>query len=162
MSLRGWTMAAVLGVIATEVAACGLTGLPVRTSSMGEMSLAQIRVTGYQKTGEFADAEPGTTNSSAVYVGPPISNSGLTGVVNGPGVTMTIFPRPSPHIIVLPTDNTVWIGRGHAPLNCGLLIYAYRKGKRPDDWWNITNLQLAQARMGRLSIFEITVGCGKG
>jgi len=146
-----------------ELAACGLAVVPhVRISTAAETSLAKVYVEGYKKTGQSNDVEAGTTNSSAIYVGPPISNRDLAEHIRGPGVTVTIFRHPSPHVVILPTDNTVWIGRGSAPQNCGMLIYSYRKGKRPDGWWNVNNSELAQVQRGQLALYEINVGCGKG
>ena len=158
--LRGWLLALAACAVTAEVTACSLAGAPA--STLAERSLQQIRVSGYKEAGESAAFNPGTTSSSAVYVGPPAADSHLMSIVTGPDVSVTIFRTPSPHVVVLPTDNIIWVGRGHAPLKCGLLIYRYRKGKRASDWWRVTDSQLTQVSMGRLSIFEITVTCGKG
>jgi len=157
---RGFVIGVAAGVLFAGVAACSVTNLVGYTAA--ERSLAQIQINGYPKTGHFDDPEPGTTDSSGVYVGPPASNSDLAKMMIGPGVFVEVFPRPSPNVATLPSDNTVRIGRGNAPLGCGLLIYKYRKGKSASDWWNITDSQLARARAGRLGIFEVTVVCGKG
>ena len=156
-----WAVSAASATICVELAACGFV-LPVRIASSAQISLGEIYVEGYQKAGQSNDAEPGTTNSSAIYVGPAIGNRDLADRIRGPRVTVTIFRHPSPHVVILPTDNTVWIGRGSAPQNCGMLIYAYRRGKSPDARWNVNAAELAQARKGKLAIYEITVGCGRG
>lgn len=131
-------------------------------ATAAQKSLAQIRVIGFTRTGTTDDTAPGTSDASGVYVGHPVGNADLTNVLTGPGVTVTIFRKPSPYVAILPTDNTVWIGRGNAPLGCGLQIYQYRPGKSPDDWWNVSGSQLAQAGAGKVRILKIIVVCGRG
>src|SRR5216684_2580436 len=118
-------------------------------ATAAQKSFAQIRVIGFTRTGITDDTAPGTSDASGVYVGHLAGNADLINVLTGPGVTVTIFRKPSPYVAILPTDNTVWIGRGDAPLGCGLQIYQYRPGKSPDDWWNVSDSQLAQARSAR-------------
>lgn len=161
MGLRRWAAAMTVSVVVTGVAGCSLAGVGAAPTA-AERSIAQIRIFGYQKAGESDDAGPGTTTSSAVYVGPSISDGRLARIMNGQGVSLNIFPRPSPNVAVLPSDNTIWIGKGYAPMNCGLLMYRYRDGKPPSKWWDLTGHELAQARMRKVSIFEVTVVCGKG
>ncbi len=131
-------------------------------ATAAQKSFAQITVIGFARTGITDDTAPGTSDASGVYVGHLAGNADLINVLTGPGVTVTIFRKPSPYVAILPTDNTVWIGRGDAPLGCGLQIYQYRPGKSPDDWWNVSDSQLAQARVGKVRILQITVLCGKG
>ncbi len=131
-------------------------------ATAAQKSFAQIRVIGFTRTGITDDTAPGTSDASGVYVGHLAGNADLINVLTGPGVTVTIFRKPSPYVAILPTDNTVWIGRGDAPLGCGLQIYQYRPSKSPDDWWNVSDSQLAQARVGKVRILQITVLCGKG
>ena len=161
MGLRRWTATMAVSIVVTGVAGCSLVGVGA-TPTAAEKSIARIRIFGYQKAGESDDAGPGTTTSSVVYVGPSVSDGRLAQITNGRGVSLNIFSRPSPNVAVLPSDNTIWIGRGRAPMNCGLLMYRYRNGKPPSKWWDLTRHELAQARMRKISIFEVTVVCGKG
>jgi hypothetical protein len=152
-------LAAVIGGAAVMALAAWAV-LRLYAPTVADRSLAQIRVSGYQKTGGTSDGNDGDTDATASFMGPATSRDGIAAKISGPGVTASVFSPQSPLSRVVPIDNEIWIGRGTAPLGCGLLIYQFRPAKTPYPWWHITSHQLALVRAGKLSIFEITTACG--
>jgi hypothetical protein len=126
-----------------------------------ERSLSQIRVSGYQRTGETSDEIDGDTDATAAFVGPAASRAEIATKITGPGVTARVFSPQSRLSRVVPIAIDIWIGRGTAPLGCGLLIYQFRPAKTPYQWWHISRRQVALVRAGKLSIFELTTACGR-
>ncbi len=159
MGRRG-RLVAVIGGAAAVVFAVGAV-LRLYAPTAAERSLSQIRVSGYQRTGETSDGSDGDTNATAAFMGPAITRNGIAAKITGPGVTAWIFPRQSRYSRVVPVANDIWIGRGTAPLGCGLLIYQFRPAKTPYSWWHVSRRQLALVRAGKLSIFELTTACGR-
>jgi hypothetical protein len=152
---RGWIAVAVL-VVAGALAAYGITRFYAPTAA--KKSLAQIQVTGYEKTGEGDESFADNTTSSGVYVGLAVQDASLVNIVTGPHVRVSTFASPRPGV----DENTNWVAGGSAPGGCGLMIEKYRGGGSPFDWWNVTGSQMAQVREGKLEILEISTVCGKG
>jgi hypothetical protein len=150
-----------LALAGVGVWAWGLEYLNRPTPAM--QSIGDIQIAGYHHFGEEDDSGPGGNSvSSRIYVGPPISNGRLAQAVTGPGVTLKIASNPDAFVTVTRYDDIDIIGRGTAPMGCGLLVDRYIPGRGVEAWWNIDESQLAQVRAGKLNILEIDVACGTG
>jgi hypothetical protein len=61
-----------------------------------QLSLSSVHVAGYQRYGESDDSEPGSTDATAVYGGPPASPAEFVRRISGTGVSVRLLKK-RPH-----------------------------------------------------------------